>query len=66
MEEDWKATQSILKNISQYPFILVDLPPATRKVLKPIGGAETETPPGDAEAAAKPAAPEPAAVEPAA
>jgi len=37
LDEDWKVTQRYLRNISEYPFILGNLPPATRKkTLKPI------------------------------
>jgi len=41
LDEDWKVTQRYLRNISEYPFILGNLPPATRKkTLKPIGPEE--------------------------
>eukprot|EP00320_Phaeocystis_rex_P007027 CAMPEP_0119090816 /NCGR_PEP_ID=MMETSP1178-20130426/154079_1 /TAXON_ID=33656 /ORGANISM="unid sp, Strain CCMP2000" /LENGTH=241 /DNA_ID=CAMNT_0007074271 /DNA_START=29 /DNA_END=750 /DNA_ORIENTATION=+ len=43
LDEDWKVTQRYLRNISEYPFILGHLPPATRRrSLKPLkpGGAE--------------------------
>merc|ERR1719231_908544 len=37
LDEDWKVTQRYLRNISEYPFILGNLPPATRKkTLKPL------------------------------
>ena len=45
LDEDWKETQRYLRNISEYPFILGHLPPATRKkTLKPLklGGAMEE------------------------
>merc|ERR1719393_427351 len=38
LDEDWKVTQRYLHNISEYPFILGNLPPATRKkTLQPLG-----------------------------
>mmetsp|Transcript_68278 Transcript_68278/g.165122 ORF Transcript_68278/g.165122 Transcript_68278/m.165122 type:complete len:257 (-) Transcript_68278:445-1215(-) len=43
LDEDWKVTQRYLRNISEYPFILGHLPPATRRrTLKPLklGGAD--------------------------
>lgn len=37
LDEDWKVTQRYLHNISEYPFILGNLPPATRRrTLKPL------------------------------
>jgi|EP00326_Haptolina_ericina_P026029 hypothetical protein len=37
LEDDWKVTKRYLHNISEYPFILGNLPPATRKrTLKPL------------------------------
>ncbi len=37
LEEDWRATQGYLRNICEYPFVLGNLPPATRKrTLKPL------------------------------
>eukprot|EP00966_Prymnesium_polylepis_P184048 4265681-Prymnesium_polylepis.3 len=37
LEEDWKVTKRYLHNISEYPFILGNLPPATRKkTLEPL------------------------------
>merc|ERR1719393_791551 len=37
LDEDWKVTQRYLRNISEYPFILGNLPPATRRqTLKPL------------------------------
>lgn len=39
LDEDWKVTQRYLRNISEFPFILGNLPPATRKrTLKPLEG----------------------------
>merc|ERR1719231_896770 len=45
LDEDWKVTQRYLRNISEFPFILGNLPPATRKkTLKPIeDGAATSS-----------------------
>jgi len=47
IEEEWKVTQRYLNNISEYPFMLGNLPPATRKkTLRPMAyageAAETE------------------------
>jgi len=43
LDADWKVTQRYLHNISEYPFILGSLPPATRKkTLKPLEHLETE------------------------
>merc|ERR1719198_573246 len=37
LDDDWKVTKRYLHNISEYPFILGNLPPATRKrALKPL------------------------------
>merc|ERR1719460_2081659 len=38
LDEDWKVTQRYLRNISEYPFILGNLPPATRKKPLKLGG----------------------------
>merc|ERR1719424_2477726 len=45
LDEDWKVTQRYLRNISEFPFILGNLPPATRKrTLKPLDdGAATSS-----------------------
>jgi len=50
LEEDWKVTKQYLHNISEYPFILGNLPPATRKrTLKPLlggtSGSQADDPP---------------------
>ena len=43
LDEDWKVTQRYLHNISEYPFILGNLPPATRKkTLRPLGQGSTD------------------------
>merc|ERR1719238_1621006 len=37
IDADWKVTQRYLRNVSEYPFILGNLPPATRKkTLRPL------------------------------
>jgi len=42
LEEDWKVTKRYLHAISEYPFILGNLPPATRKsTLKPLKAGDT-------------------------
>merc|ERR1719326_468128 len=42
LDEDWKVTQRYLRNISEYPFILGNLPPATRRqTLKPLKAGDT-------------------------
>jgi len=39
LDDAWKVTQRYLHNISEYPFVLGNLPPATRKkTLKPLEG----------------------------
>merc|ERR1719460_3103345 len=44
LDEDWKVTQRYLRNISEYPFILGNLPPATRKrTLKPLDASPSKS-----------------------
>ena len=80
LDEDWKVTQRYLHNISEFPFILGNLPPATRKrTLKPLeeGGATSASepemasmgmppplPPAPPPQPVAPAEPEPVAAEP--
>ena len=45
LDDQWKVTQRYLHNISEYPFILGHLPPATRKkTLKPIADSSASLP----------------------
>lgn len=39
LDNEWKTTERYLRNISEYPFILGNLPPATRRqTLQPLAG----------------------------